>query len=135
MVQNVIQRHLARIRGPVIWGVDDCCAFVHQIVKETHGIALMAPVGYYSTEKEAALRLRQYAGGDVLDAALKRAAELDLKRIHYPEQSAVGVVAGQRGPLLALFNRDRWLVRSHDGIDVLPDWSAVIAWELPPCRR
>lgn len=135
MVEIVIQKYLARIRGPITWGTDDCCSFVHTICKEIYGVELMAPVETYSTQIEALRRLKDYAGGGVLEAAQKRAGELGLKRASPPYVSAVGVVAGEEGPLLALFNRDRWLVRTHDGVAVLPEWAAVIAWELPECRH
>ena len=133
MVSNIVQSHLQSVSGPIVWGVDDCCALIHRICWQTHKIRLMAPVRDYFTRRQAALRLREYAGGGVLEAAQRRAEELGLNRARPPYNAAVGVVAGEEGPLLALYHNDKWIARTPDGVAALPKWAAVIAWELPEC--
>lgn len=138
-LQLIFDRHMDRVvRSPhVCWGKDDCCLWVADIVKDVCGIDLAEPFrGKYRTSNGAARTLEQYAGGGLVKAAVKRAAELHLKEIDAPGQQrlAVSVCANKAGPLLAVWNGFGWLVRTEHGCASLPVHWMVICWELPECR-
>lgn len=117
------------------YGVDDCCLWVADIVIAHGGPDLAQPFRGYTSKTGAAMRLRRYAGGGLLEAAQKRASELDLKIIRQDWRDGdVGLVTNPAGHLMALFYQGRWLARTGSGVNFTQGHSAILAWRLP-CLR
>lgn len=124
----------------MVWGRDDCCLWVADIVLEATGIDIASPLRGYRSAAGAISALRKYAGGGIIEAATRRAKEIGVPALlhpHAPDSHAIGIVASPDGPALALHHAEWpvWYARSADGIAALPIHSAVMAWETPPCRR
>jgi hypothetical protein len=114
------------------YGVDDCCLWVADIVMAHGGPDLAEPFRGYASQTGAAMRLRRYAGGGLLEAAQKRAAELDLRIVRHDWRDGdVGLVTNAGGHLMALFYKERWLARSAQGLNVAPRHATILAWRLP----
>jgi hypothetical protein len=113
------------------YGVDDCCLWVADIVMAHGGPDLAQPFRGYASQLGAARKLRRYAGGGLLEAAQKRAAELDLRIIrHGWRDGDVGLVTNGAGHLMALLYQDRWLARTAQGVNFTSRSATILAWRL-----
>lgn len=110
------------------WGSDDCCTFACDIIREVTGRDLMAKLrGTYHDEAGA----YDAMGGCLVATALHIAQEQRLEKIDYPfENAALGVVASPVGPMLAIYIKGRFVVRSTKGISYLPASAGVLAWSV-----
>jgi hypothetical protein len=113
----------------MVWGGDDCSLWAVGVPLEVTGIDLAAPFRGYSTAFGAARRLKAYAGGGLVEAAIKVAATARLKPANRPFRgNLIGLVMAGARPSLALFWRGGWLARSQNGVLGLPAASGIMAW-------
>ena len=117
----------------MIWGKDDCSLWVCDVILAAKGVDLAKPLrGKYQTRTEAYRVMKDFAGGDLIDAAIKLAAEANLISTFWPWKGIlVGIVASATGrPSLALFWKGRWVARSETGVLWLPASAGVAAWRM-----
>lgn len=120
------------IRNPMHYGIDDCCLWVSDRVNEICGIDPAAPLRGYNSKVGAAKVLKLFAGAGLPEAAVKLAGQAGFKPVARPYRgNLVAVVAAAEGPMLAILWRNRWVVRSVDGVSFLPLNVAVMAWRFP----
>ena len=119
------------------YGDDDCSLWPCDIILADCNIDLAKPLrGKYKTKLGAYRALKKFAGGGLVEAAIKLAMINALKRVEFPwTGDLVGIVAGDQGPTLALFWQGKWLGRTQQGYRVMPANFGVMAWEVPKCRR
>lgn len=117
------------------WGVDDCCCFVAAIVKAHGGPDLLAPFAPWDSEEGATQSLASYGGGGLLEAAMKRAAELALERVAGPRPGTIGLVTNDAGHMLALGLDHKWLVRTKSGVAYARPGQTILAWNVPCLPR
>jgi len=111
------------------WGRDDCSLWVCGIPLGLTGIDLALMLRGYSNRFGSARALKLYAGGGLVEAAIKIAAKARLKPAFRPFRgNLIGVVMSPERPSLALFWRGHWIARSETGVVHLPASSGVIAW-------
>lgn len=138
MDRHLIDAAVERAMGSnFAWGRDDCCHWPCDIIRAACGIDLMKPLrGKYRSAIGAGRAMKKFAGGGLVETAIKLAMINALKRVEFPfSGDLVGVVSDANGPALALFHNGAWLGRTQRGVTMLPPHAAVIAWELPTCRR
>lgn len=137
MDRHLIDAAVERAMGKDMeWGRDDCCLWVCDLIADATGADLAKPLRGYRSRIGAARRLKAFAGGGIVEAAVKLAATARLKPAAWPwSGELVGVVSDANGPALAIFHNGAWLGRTQRGVTALPPHAAVIAWELPKCRR
>lgn len=129
--QEVVDRACMAASEPMIYGRDDCCAWVRGAVLAAGGPDLMIGLPAYSTAAEAGLLIAREGRGCLLRMAFKIADRLDLRQARAPfTDGLVGVVLGERGPSLALRHNGAWLARAERGIAVMPDRLCAVAWEV-----
>lgn len=120
------------MREPMRYGIDDCCLWVSDRVKEICGIDPAAPLRGYKSKIGAAKTLKSFAGAGLPEAAVKLAETAGFKPATRPYRGElIAVVASLEGPMLAILWRNRWVVRASVGVTFLPLHSAVMAWRLP----
>lgn len=113
------------------YGKDDCCLWPAGIIMQHEGPDIAKPFRGYVTEAGSIAALKKYAGGGLLQAALKRAGELEFEEVRAPfKDGDLALVINKTGLALALSFRGVWVARSKTGISYLPDYYAVIAWRL-----
>lgn len=67
---------------PFTWGSFDCCLFACDAVMAMTGLDMAEDFrGKYSTDREALVALREFAGGGVAELAAKRALELGIREV------------------------------------------------------
>lgn len=113
------------------WGVDDCCCFVARVVMAHGGPDIAEPFRPWDSVETASAKLREYAGGGLLEACQKRAAELSLTRIERLRAGAIGLVTDAGGHMMALAVNNRWLVRTAHGVGWLRPSQTIFAWDMP----
>lgn len=122
------------MRYPTHYGIDDCCLWVSDRVYEICGIDPAAPLRGYGSKFGAAKRLKDFAGAGLPEAAMKLARRAKFKPAARPYRgNLIAVVSSVEGPMLAILWRNRWIVRSMEGVSFLPLNVAVMAWRIP-CR-
>ena len=122
---------------PFTWGSSDCCTFVcDTLMGIDHPDYMVDLRGRYSDEDSSAKILLAYAGGGLVEAAIKMAAHGGLVSVS-PIESVdpeLGIISSEMGPMLALFHKDKWLARSELGVSYVPRCRAVLAWARPVCQ-
>lgn len=90
---------------PFKYGVFDCCLFACEIVRRITGTNLAQPfIGKYTDKASADRALKDYAGGTLELACVKRMAEVGLPEV-YPEHAAPGdlvLILTKIGPSLGI---------------------------------
>ena len=120
------------MNGPMIWGQDDCCLWVSDIVLKLTGVDVAEPLRGYSTKFGASRALKTFAGGGLVDAATKCARVAGLKRATSPYKNGdIAVCANEAGPVLAIMWDGHWHARTDYGVVFIPAWCSVISWRLP----
>lgn len=121
------------IRKPFVWGENDCCMWVSDLVKEIHRIEIARPFKGYQSEFGSKKKLHQYCGkASLLIAAIKRADELNLKQVERFsfDKNLVSVITNPSGNALAVWHKAKWVARTQTGIAFLEPHVACIAWEI-----
>ncbi len=126
----------------MVWGRDDCCLFVADFIQDMCDVDLAAPFrDRYHSQEGAAAVLMDYAGGGLTKAACVRANELNLEETALQDVGSsadhlfVSVCVTKGGPMLGLWNGSGWLVRTENGVAVLPPQWMAIAWRVPTCHQ
>lgn len=123
------------LMGPMVWGVDDCCLWVCDLIAAQTGVDLAAPLRGYSSRLGAARKLREFAAGGLPEAAIKIARQHGCKPAGKPYGGDLwAVVVTPAGVGLAVWHGSGWLGRTADGVGVVPPWQAVLVWRFPSCR-
>lgn len=111
---------IARMEGPFVWGVSDCCLAAADVVRDLVGVDPMAELrGTYSTAGEARDRLLA-AGG--YEAGLRAAGFRPVSR---PEVGDVGLTWCRA---MAVCVGDRWAAKTERGLLLVR--SVRRAWRL-----
>lgn len=122
------------MQNSMVWGMDDCCLWVANIILQLTEVDLAEPFRGYTDEEGAQKALETYFGApcNLSLVAVKRANELNLRPVVWPYHGRlVGICPSRLGPVLALRFQEKWLARTQAGIAHLPDWNACLAWEWP----
>ena len=128
LVNTALNHAMAK---PFVWGQDDCCSFVCDLVLAQTGKDFMAPLrGTYDSEQGTLLVMKTYGGG-LVETAIALAKLANLKPANWPwAGDLIGVVAASNGPMLAVFFEGAWLVRTISGSARVRPSQGVIAWEI-----
>jgi len=111
------------------WGRDDCSLWACDVPRAVTGLDLAEPFRGYHSRFGAARALKTFAGGGLIEAAIKVAATARLKPACRPFRGdLIGIVMSPDRPSLALFWRGRWVARSETGVVHLPAVAGIIAW-------
>lgn len=117
---------------PFKWGTSDCCTFVCDALMALDHPDYMAPLrGTYDDFPSSEVALRNYNKNGLVEAAIKMACDGGLNSVHPFGPSDLGIISSELGPMLALYHRRKWLVRTETGVAYLPITRAVLAWERP----
>lgn len=130
LIEQVVNREVDRaMMQDMVWGVDDCSLWVCNITRDVTGVDLAEPLRGYRCSFGAARALRRFAGGGLIEAAIKIAANNGLAQAGRPFRgNLIGVVMSPHRPSLALFWRGGWLARAQSGVTYLPKAAGIIAW-------
>lgn len=129
----IVNEAVEAARGPVSWGVDDCCIFVADIIKKTHHIDIMYGHRDYHSKSEGIRHFRSMGHHDLLDFALAHAERLGLGIVDLsrrPQPLDIGITPGIGGPALSIYFGDHWITRADHGVVVNPHYYAVRAWRI-----
>lgn len=99
----VLAALFARMAGPIVWGVSDCCHAACDVFADLHGVDAMAPLrGRYRSQRGALRLIRQHGGWVAMCRGLAARARLragvgapgELALMHNEGQHTLGVALG-----------------------------------------
>jgi hypothetical protein len=129
--QDIVTAHVAAASGAMVWGIDDCCQFVRNIVIAHGGPDIMEGVPAYTSQDDASQICDSYGRRGFVRAVLEQAESFPEHFHPWPrDKRLVGLIATSNGPALALMLRGAWIARAEFGIAILPLDCAVAAWEV-----
>lgn len=119
----------AAMRRDMQWGFDDCSLWPCNTIASTGRADFAAALRGYGCRFGAARALKKFAGGGLIEAALKLAEQHRLAQACRPFRGdLIGVVMSPQRPSLALFWRGKWVARSQTGVTYLPPMAGIMAW-------
>lgn len=127
--KDIVERHQLAASESMVWGRDDCCQWVRAIILDHGGPDIMAGLPRYDSEAGAAAVMN----GCLVETALAIARNLGFDKVPLPftdRRALIGVVAGERGPALAIRYNGWWLARAQRGVLAMPDRFCVLAWRV-----
>ena len=130
-LQNFIEDAIIRAAGtPMIWGTDDCCLFVADIIAEGTGIDPAEPWrGKYTSEDEAAVVMP----GGIVKTVDRRCRELGWSKVP-PEKADIGDIGISRNdgkPAVVIRYGEWWVGRCDGGVTYTPPDLVFLAWSVP----
>jgi len=117
----------------MVYGIDDCCFWISNIIKAHGGQSLVEPFLLYDSKEKADYSLKQYGNGGLLEACQKRAKQLKFKQVVVEDliDGDIGIVTNANGHLMALRFNGRWIARTKAGVAYIMDSHTILAWRVP----
>ena len=120
----------------MVWGRDDCCLWVADIVRARTGLDGAAAFrGRYRSRHGAAKALKAVHGGGLIEAITAIAAQFGWPVIDADAAADgdIAIIDTTLGPALAIMSGDYWIGRIDGGVSATPRDLAVKAWRVT-CR-
>ena len=128
----VAQVEAAR-QKPFAWGVADCCLTACDMVQAMTGVDPASHFrGRYSTKAGAFRALRAYAGGGLLETAMRIGTDLAMPEVQpmSAQRGDVCLVDTLQGPALGICLGAQVAVQGPLGLSLLPMHQALRAWRV-----
>lgn len=125
----------SRVASPFAWGSNDCVSFAAAAVERLTGTAVLAALGEPWTDSaSAAVLLRAYAGGDLIEATAKLMAEFcceEVPPLHAQRGDVVIGVSPSTGDASAMICLGAEIAGPGlKRLELLPLTDALRAWRI-----